>query len=75
MIPEKRQQRIAELVRESGSITVSILEEEFGISSATARRDLGVLEDQGTIKRTDGGAMLPDLTQAEESFEKWLGEA
>ena len=75
MIPEKRQQRIAELVRESGSITVSILEEEFGISSATARRDLAVLEDQGKIKRTHGGAILPDLAQQEDSFEQRLGEA
>ena len=72
---EQRQQRIAELIREAGSTTVAMLEEEFGISSATARRDLAVLERQGKIKRTHGGAILPGLTQQEDSFQQRLGEA
>nr|MDQ3302587.1 DeoR family transcriptional regulator [Actinomycetota bacterium] len=44
VVPERRQQRIVELIRESGGVTVTALEREFGISSATARRDLAVLE-------------------------------
>src|ERR671917_526884 len=36
MMPEQRQQRMAELVRETGSVTVPELEEEFGVSAATA---------------------------------------
>jgi DeoR/GlpR family transcriptional regulator of sugar metabolism len=75
MMAEQRQQRIAELIREAGSTTVAMLEEEFGISSATARRDLAVLERQGKIKRTHGGAILPGLTQQEDSFQQRLGEA
>jgi DeoR/GlpR family transcriptional regulator of sugar metabolism len=74
-LPEQRQQRIAMLVRESGSVTVSGLEEELGISAATARRDLAVLERQGKVKRTHGGAVLPGLTQHEDSFQQRLGEA
>jgi DeoR/GlpR family transcriptional regulator of sugar metabolism len=75
MIPQQRQQRIAELVRESGSTTVARLEAEFGVSQATARRDLAELERQGKIKRTHGGAVLPSLTQHEDSFQQRLGEA
>src|SRR5918992_2032741 len=75
MLPEQRQQRMAELVRDTGSVTVPELEEEFGVSAATARRDLAVLERQGKVKRTHGGAVLPGLTQHEDSFQQRLGEA
>src|SRR3712207_2939581 len=74
-IPERRQQRIAELVRESGSVTVAALEREFGVSPATARRDLAELERQGKVRRTHGGAVLPDFAQHEDSFQQRLGEA
>lgn len=74
-IPERRQQRIAQLVRESGSVTVSALEIEFGVSPATVRRDLAELERQGKVKRTHGGAILPGMAQHEDSFQQRLGEA
>src|ERR671917_2624720 len=74
-IPERRRQRIAELLRETGSVTVAGLEEELGISAATARRDLAVLERQGKAKRTHGGAVLPGVAQHEDSFQQRLGEA
>ena len=51
------------------------LEEELGISSATARRDLATLENQGKVRRTHGGAVLPGVTQHEDSFQQRLGEA
>jgi DeoR/GlpR family transcriptional regulator of sugar metabolism len=75
ILPEQRQQLIAMLVRETGSVTIARLEKELGISSATARRDLAVLERQGKVKRTHGGAIPPGLTQHEDSFEQRLGEA
>jgi DeoR/GlpR family transcriptional regulator of sugar metabolism len=74
LVPEQRRQRIAELVRKSGSTTVAMLEVEFGISSATARRDLATLERQGKIRRTHGGAVLLGLTQHEDSFQQRLAE-
>jgi DeoR/GlpR family transcriptional regulator of sugar metabolism len=74
-LPEQRQQRIATLVREAGSVTVSGLEKELGISAATARRDLALLEQRGKVKRTHGGAIPPGLTQHEDSFQQRLGEA
>jgi len=63
------------LVRETGSVTVAGLEQELGISAATARRDLAVLERQGKVKRTHGGAVLPGVAQHEDSFQQRLGEA
>jgi predicted ArsR family transcriptional regulator len=46
-LPEQRRQRIVMRLREAGSVTVAGLEKELGISAATARRDLVVLERQG----------------------------
>ena len=63
------------LVRETGSVTVAGLEKDLGISAATARRDLAILERQGKVKRTHGGAVPPGLTQHEDSFQQRLGEA
>jgi DeoR/GlpR family transcriptional regulator of sugar metabolism len=74
-LPERRQQRIAQLVRESGAVTVAALETEFGISPATVRRDLAELERQRKIRRTHGGAVLPGVAQHEDSFQQRLGEA
>src|SRR5918996_2159143 len=74
-LPEQRQQRIVMRVREAGSVTVAGLEKELGISAATARRDLALLERRGKVKRTHGGAVPPGLTQHEDSFQQRLGEA
>jgi DeoR/GlpR family transcriptional regulator of sugar metabolism len=74
-MPERRRQRAAEIVRESGSVTVAGLQKDFGVSQATARRDLAVLERQGKVKRTHGGAVLPGVAQHEDSFQQRLGEA
>ena len=74
-LPERRQQRIALLVRETGGVTIAGLEKELGISAATARRDLAMLERRGKVKRTHGGAVPPGLTQHEDSFQQRLGEA
>src|SRR3712207_9483450 len=68
MMPEERRRRIARLVREAGSVTVALLESEFGISPMTARRDLVALEEEGRVKRTHGGAVLPQYAGHEDSF-------
>jgi DeoR/GlpR family transcriptional regulator of sugar metabolism len=68
MLPEERRRRIARLVREAGSVTVSLLESEFGISPMTARRDLVALEEEGRVRRTHGGAVLPEYAGHKDSF-------
>jgi len=53
------------LVRETGSVTVAGLEGELGISAATVRRDLALLERRGMVKRIHDGAVPPGLAQHE----------
>jgi DeoR family transcriptional regulator of aga operon len=52
---------ILELLREQGSVSVAAVEERFGVSPMTARRDLALLAESGYARRTHGGAMLPEL--------------
>jgi DeoR/GlpR family transcriptional regulator of sugar metabolism len=68
LMPEERRQRALELVQRAGTVTVGMLEHEFGISPMTARRDLAILEKEGRVRRTRGGAMLPILASQEDSF-------
>ncbi len=68
LMPEERRRRVARLVREAGSVTVSLLESEFGISPMTARRDLMALEEEGRVRRIHGGAVLPEFAGHEDSF-------
>jgi len=67
-LAESRRTAIAELLRDAGAVTVAELEERFGISAMTARRDLSDLERQGIARRTHGGAVLPTITAHEDSF-------
>jgi DeoR/GlpR family transcriptional regulator of sugar metabolism len=50
-----------ERLRVTGSVTVGELEEQFGVSSMTARRDLAGLERRGLARRTHGGAVMPSI--------------
>ncbi len=68
MLPESRRRAIAEHLRARGKGSVSDLEDEFGVSSMTIRRDLRELERQGLAKRTHGGAVAPGLAAHEDSF-------
>ena len=59
---------ILELLRERRSISVGAVEQQFGVSPMTARRDLAILVRDGHARRTHGGAVLPDLAAQEDSF-------
>lgn len=62
------------MVRGAGGVTVAELEERFGISPITARRDLAALERDGRVRRTHGGAVLPGFAGHEDSFEQRVEE-
>ena len=53
-------------------MTVADVEERFGISPMTARRDLAELERRGIVRRTHGGAVLPTVSAHEDSFARRL---
>ncbi|MBO9126487.1 MULTISPECIES: DeoR/GlpR family DNA-binding transcription regulator [Rhizobium] len=54
---QDRQAKIIELLREESFLPIGRLTEHFQISVATARRDLGELEEVGLLRRTHGGAV------------------
>jgi len=52
---------IMERLADDGSVDVTDLVARLGVSPATARRDLQLLEDQRMLSRTHGGAVARDL--------------
>jgi DeoR/GlpR family transcriptional regulator of sugar metabolism len=68
ILPDERRRMIAQQLRQHGSVSVSGLEADFGISPMTARRDLDELERRGVARRTHGGAVMPGLSSHEDSF-------
>jgi DeoR/GlpR family transcriptional regulator of sugar metabolism len=75
LVPAQRRELIAARLRAAGSVSVSQIEAEFGISPMTARRDLDVLEREGRARRTHGGAVSPGLVAQEDSFESRLTQS
>src|SRR4051812_3327368 len=72
VLAEARRREIAERMRETGAVTVAEVEERFGVSPMTARRDLAELERRGVVRRTHGGAVLPTVSAHEDSFARRL---
>lgn len=65
----ERRSLILNLLNEKKSILVQDTAILFSVTEETIRRDLKVLEEQGLILRTHGGAILPDETRLEPSLE------
>ncbi|PXA99021.1 DeoR family transcriptional regulator [Nostoc sp. 3335mG] len=59
MNPLMRQSQIVELARKKGGVTVEQLVQAFDVTPQTIRKDLNVLCERGTLRRTHGGAMHP----------------
>jgi DeoR/GlpR family transcriptional regulator of sugar metabolism len=74
IVPEERRRLILAMLAERGSVTVGTVEQAFGISSMTARRDLAILAQEGRLRRTHGGAVLPELASHEDSFRSRLDQ-
>lgn len=58
MLKEERLKRIMELLAQTGTIKVTEIMRNLGISDMTVRRDLDDLEQQGKLQRVHGGARL-----------------
>lgn len=61
----ERQQEIVDILEKNGSISVNKLSKILYTSAPTIRRDLTVLENQGKILRTHGGAVLRKTAENE----------
>ena len=61
----ERQNLIIEILKKNKSVSVSKLSELLYVSQPTVRRDLTVLEEQGAVTRTHGGAVLRNTENRE----------
>lgn len=66
---EERQEYIARIVEEHGRARVADLSATFHVSGVTIRKDLDVLERQGRVLRTHGGAVPAGRASAERAFD------
>lgn len=64
----RRQKIIMETLDSDGSVSISALASEFGVSEMTIRRDLDSLAENGRVRRTHGGAVLAERTVFEFDF-------
>jgi len=71
---DKRQEQILEFIEQRGWLSVAEISSEFGVSSVTARHDLFVLADSGSIQRMRGGN-VGDLEHAPQLLEMARGQA
>jgi DeoR family fructose operon transcriptional repressor len=58
VLAEERRQRVLELVKDRGFIALADLATTLRASESTVRRDLDLLDQQGAIRRTHGGATV-----------------
>ncbi|WP_430390574.1 DeoR/GlpR family DNA-binding transcription regulator [Dyella sp. 20L07] len=61
-LPQERQQRILDRLRNDGRVVAAELAAAFEVSEDSIRRDLRELAAQGLCKRVYGGALLPAAT-------------
>ena len=78
MFAEERRAAILAKIKSCSPIYVTDLVQEFGVSEATVRRDLAVLERRNLIKRTHGGAIRLitewNLPLGKKKFDIWTSK-
>lgn len=67
LAPERRAE-IARIVATEGSVRVANLCRQFGVTEETIRRDLEILEKEGVLERTYGGAVSPQRIAYESPY-------
>jgi len=67
-IPAERRARILEFLKGKGIVRVDDLSENLNVSVITIRRDLTVMEEEGLLERTHGGAISTNLQVNEPSY-------
>ncbi|MCC7371509.1 MAG: DeoR/GlpR transcriptional regulator [Chloroflexi bacterium] len=70
LLMRDRRGRIVDLVRQRGTVLVSELAEQFGVSAVTIRTDLEQLEQDGFLLRDRGGAVAPEQRSGLIAFEQ-----
>lgn len=73
MKPQNRRERILDLLRERGTVTVEELAGSLAMSRETIRRDLTVLSNRGQVRKFHGGATWPH-NEGENLFQERMSE-
>lgn len=66
--PAARRLAIQGELMSKGTVSVEALSKRLGVSVATIRRDLSLLEDEGHMRRTHGGAVITAPRGADQDF-------
>ena len=69
MLPAERRARIVSALEDRRAVRVPVLSEDLGVSEITIRRDLLLLEQEGVLDRTYGGAVIKRRVTAEPRWE------
>src|SRR5215469_4865388 len=69
MLAAQRQQQILDMVLKSGAVSTAGAAKALAISEETARRDFEKLEADGLLSRRHGGAVRPDDSHRDLSFD------
>jgi DeoR/GlpR family transcriptional regulator of sugar metabolism len=70
----ERRRRISGLVTEEGRVSVAELADRFGVTDVSIRRDLMILEDEGSVRRVHGGAVPVRRLGSNPTFEQQARE-
>ena len=70
MLPAERRARIVAALKAARAVRVTTLSDDLGVSEITIRRDLVLLEREGVLSRTYGGAVLRQRVMAEPDYEQ-----
>ena len=70
MLPAERRAHIVAALKDKQAVRVPALSEDLGVSEITIRRDLLLLEREGVLDRTYGGAVLKQQMLAEPRWEE-----
>ncbi len=69
MFPEERRTKILDILNVEGRCLVGDLARQLGVSGVTIRQDLELLEKEGLLRRTHGGAILNNQSGFERPFQ------
>ncbi|MEF2244187.1 MULTISPECIES: DeoR/GlpR family DNA-binding transcription regulator [unclassified Paenibacillus] len=69
MLAPERRNRIIQILNENRQLLVKDVSIELGVSEGTLRNDLKILEEDGLLERTHGGAVLPKQHIPEYTFQ------
>jgi DeoR/GlpR family transcriptional regulator of sugar metabolism len=73
MLPAERRARIVAALKDQRAVRVPMLSDELGVSEITIRRDLLLLEREGVLDRTYGGAVLKKQLASEPRWDDAVG--